>query len=233
LFWAGDQLTSWDENDGMQSALRAILSGGLSGMTLSHSDTGGYTEFRARIYNILRTEQMLMRWMEMETFSGAMLRTHPGLLPSLSAQVNSSTETLLSAKFCSKLHTLLHPYRTVLMKQASEFGYPLVRYMFMEFPNDVSSIGIVSQFMLGDMFLIAPIFAKHVETVEVYFPEMTSWTHVFTGNVINGSGFPKVSVNAPIGTPAVFYRNDQDEHLNSTTSAVMSMKAMRAWWKEQ
>ena len=114
LFWAGDQLTSWDEYDGMQSALRAILSGGLSGMSLTHSDTGGYTEVDTPLYNILRTEEILIRWMEMETFSGSMLRTHPGLLPTLSAQVNSSSMTLQATKFCSKIHSLLHPYRYVL-----------------------------------------------------------------------------------------------------------------------
>ena len=105
-------------------------------MALSHSDTGGYTEFRERIYNMLRTEEMLIRWMEMETFSGSMLRTHPGLLPTLSAQVNTSSATLASTKFCSKIHSLLHPYRVVLMDEAAAYGYPLARYMFLEFPND-------------------------------------------------------------------------------------------------
>ena len=61
LFWVGDQLTSWDQYDGMRSALSAMLSGGLSGISMTHSDTGGYTEFRERIYNMLRTEKMLIR----------------------------------------------------------------------------------------------------------------------------------------------------------------------------
>ena len=43
VFWAGDQLTSWDEFDGLQSCLRAYLSGGFSGMSLMSSDIGGYT----------------------------------------------------------------------------------------------------------------------------------------------------------------------------------------------
>src|SRR5699024_1171728 len=42
LFWAGDQLVTWDEHDGLASALRGMLAGGVSGMTLTHSDTGGY-----------------------------------------------------------------------------------------------------------------------------------------------------------------------------------------------
>jgi alpha-glucosidase len=42
-FWAGDQLVTWDAYDGLASALRGILSGGLSGMALAHSDIGGCT----------------------------------------------------------------------------------------------------------------------------------------------------------------------------------------------
>ena len=94
LFWAGDQLTTWDFYDGLQSALRGMLSGGISGMSLSHSDIGGYTEVDIlNIVRVLRTEELLQRWVEMEAFSGAMFRTHPGLKPSKSAQIDSSNFT--------------------------------------------------------------------------------------------------------------------------------------------
>jgi alpha-glucosidase (family GH31 glycosyl hydrolase) len=43
VFWAGDQLVSWDEFDGLRSCVNAYLSGGYSGMTLLSSDIGGYT----------------------------------------------------------------------------------------------------------------------------------------------------------------------------------------------
>ena len=43
LFWMGDQLPSYDEYDGLMSALTAQLNGAMSGFTLGHSDIGGYT----------------------------------------------------------------------------------------------------------------------------------------------------------------------------------------------
>lgn len=43
LMWLGDQLVSWDAHDGMKSALLGMLQGGLSGLAMSHSDVGGYT----------------------------------------------------------------------------------------------------------------------------------------------------------------------------------------------
>lgn len=43
LYWMGDQLTTFDKMDGLQSALIGLMNGGLSGMTIGHSDIGGYT----------------------------------------------------------------------------------------------------------------------------------------------------------------------------------------------
>ena len=48
LFWLGDQLVSWDEHDGIKSAVTGLLSSGLSGYSLQHSDIGGYTAIIAR-----------------------------------------------------------------------------------------------------------------------------------------------------------------------------------------
>jgi alpha-glucosidase len=45
-FWLGDQLVTWDEHDGLRSALTGMLSGGLTGHSLTHSDIGGYTMVR-------------------------------------------------------------------------------------------------------------------------------------------------------------------------------------------
>ena len=43
LFWLGDQMPSWDGDDGLASTITAMLSSGVSGHALTHSDTGGYT----------------------------------------------------------------------------------------------------------------------------------------------------------------------------------------------
>jgi len=43
LYWMGDQLVTYDHYDGMQSAMIGLMNGGLSGMTMGHSDIGGYT----------------------------------------------------------------------------------------------------------------------------------------------------------------------------------------------
>ena len=46
LFWAGDQLVDYGPNDGLGSAITAMLSSGLSGLSINHSDVGGYTALK-------------------------------------------------------------------------------------------------------------------------------------------------------------------------------------------
>ena len=43
LYWMGDQMTTLDRFDGLQSALIGLMNGGVSGATIGHSDIGGYT----------------------------------------------------------------------------------------------------------------------------------------------------------------------------------------------
>jgi alpha-glucosidase len=43
LFWLGDQTVTWDSHDGLATAVIGMLTQGLSGYSLTHSDIGGYT----------------------------------------------------------------------------------------------------------------------------------------------------------------------------------------------
>ena len=80
LFWLGDQLQTWDEYDGIKTAVVGMLSGGVSGFSLLHSDTGGYNAFALKLGNrevpvIARSKELLMRWEELSAFT-CVLRTH-------------------------------------------------------------------------------------------------------------------------------------------------------------
>ena len=193
-------------------------------MSLTHSDTGGYTEFKEHVYNIVRTEELLLRWVEFEAFSGAMLRTHPGLLPDASAQVTSDARSLAHFGFYSHVHKALGPYRKATMYEATFRGTPLMRYMFMEFPADTQSWNLTSQFMFGSEFLVAPVLSKGETTNDnVYLPPGTEWTHVWSGKRFTCRGTPSekmgatvlllppplgctVSVPAPLGEVPAFVR---------------------------
>lgn len=86
LMWAGDQNVTWDEHDGIKSAVIGMLSGGFSGFSITHSDIGGYTTIYAPpTLELTRSKELLYRWMELSAFT-AVFRTHEGIIPELNAQ---------------------------------------------------------------------------------------------------------------------------------------------------
>ena len=90
LYWMGDQMSgALDKYDGLHSALIGMLNGGMSGYSLGHSDIGGYTTVKLteglNIYT--RDEEALKRWIEMNTFSDAVFRSHPSSNPAHNAQI--------------------------------------------------------------------------------------------------------------------------------------------------
>ena len=102
LFWLGDQLQSWDEYDGIKTAVVGLLSGGVSGFSLLHSDTGGYVVLKLDLMGksvpvIARTPELFMRWIELNAFT-AVFRTHEGLEPAVSP---SSTAMPIRWRICS------------------------------------------------------------------------------------------------------------------------------------
>ena len=61
LFWEGDQMVSWQANDGIKSSVVGLLSGGISGYALNHSDIGGYCSINLPFVNYRRTEELFLR----------------------------------------------------------------------------------------------------------------------------------------------------------------------------
>lgn len=200
LFWMGDQLPTYDRFDGMNSAMMGLINGGLSGMSLGHSDIGGYTSINATYngleFKILRNKEILQRWIEMSTFSDIIMRTHPSNKPASNYQIYSDNQTAQFFAYFVKQHIQMAQYKRDLMNEATQNGIPIVRSLMMNFPDDDQSRKITDQFMLGDHIIIAPIFEEGQMFINLYLPPGT-WRHLWTGQVFNGP--TRATVYAPIG----------------------------------
>lgn len=94
--------------------------------------------------------------------------------------------SLVLSKF-TKLKNRLEPYLTTLsIEGAVQLGHPLMRAMFLEFPQDPTAWLVDSQYMLGDALLIAPVFDE--DGVEYYVPS-GSWTSLLDGKRVEGGTF--------------------------------------------
>ncbi len=207
LFWAGDQMVDFGENDGLGSAITAMISSGLSGMAINHSDVGGYTALKFPFFkNYLRDKEVLYRWIEFEAFT-PIFRTHEGLLPNDMVQYYTDDETQEFFARFGKIHKELEPYFKNLIKEASETGVPVIRHPWLVCPKDSNCLETKYQFFVGDDMLVLPLTERGQTTVRGYFPEGT-WVHYFHGTEFDGGRWNEVY--APVGSPAVFVRKESN-----------------------
>jgi sulfoquinovosidase len=210
LFWVGDQLVDWDEHDGIKSAVTGLLSSGLSGYSLEHTDIGGYTAIDNALLKYHRSKELLMRWIELGAFT-TVFRTHEGNIPEVNHQFYSDEKTLSHFIRFARVYTAWKPYRMELVKEASETGLPVLRHPFIHFPYDSEVLGLNYQFMVGSEFMVVPVLNHGEDTVEVYLPA-GNWVHLWSDEKY---GSPErgvhETVSAPIGEPAVFYKEGSEE----------------------
>lgn len=179
VHWGGDCECTWN---GMAQSLRGGLSLGLSGFGFWSHDIGGFMaegqaskESDAAIYK---------RWVQF-----GLLSSHSRLHGSRTSRAPWHVDEeacLVLKKFC-ELKNQLMPYLYEQAIAAHTQGLPLVRAMFIEFPNDRVCQGLDTQYMLGEDLLVAPIF-NETGSCEFYVPAGT-WTGLLDGKQRHGPGF--------------------------------------------
>jgi len=209
--WAGDQMVTWDEHDGLLSALKGLVSGGLSGLAIHHADAGGYTsasfELAGRSWGFVREKELLLRWVEAAAFT-SLLRTHEGNQPGANAQIYSDDESLAHFARMATVYRALAPYRRRLFAQAAQRGWPVVRHPVLHYPDDDELVAAGDRgetFLLGSELLVAPVVAKRARSRRVRLPA-GRFTHLFSGlSYGSHDEGTMIEVAAPLGEPPVFY----------------------------
>ncbi|KAI4348597.1 hypothetical protein L6164_009305 [Bauhinia variegata] len=207
LFWEGDQMVSWQANDGIKSSVVGLLSSGISGYAFNHSDIGGYCTVNLPLIRYRRSQELLLRWMELNSFT-IVFRTHEGNKPSCNSQFYSNQRAMSHFARFAKVYTAWKFYRIQLMKEASQKGLPVCRHLFLHYPHDdyVHQLSY-QQFLVGSEILVVPVLHKGKKLVKAYFPvgERNGWLHIWTGKVFSEQGI-EAWIEAPIGYPAVFVK---------------------------
>jgi alpha-D-xyloside xylohydrolase len=77
------------------------------------------------------------------------------------------------------------PYIYAQSKYASENGLPMVRALFVEYPQDAGSWLVDDEYLFGSDMLVAPLFEAKTTGRNVYLPE-GKWIDYQTSKVYNG-----------------------------------------------
>jgi len=85
----------------------------------------------------------------------------------------------------------LMPYIYAQAKHSSERGFPMLRTLFFEYPDDPTSWLIEDEYMFGSDLLVAPLIEEG-DSRKVYLPP-GSWIDYQTGKVYRGAQWHQIS----------------------------------------
>ena len=189
--WGGDAESTVV---GMQSTLRGGLSYALSAPGLWSHDIGGF--FGSEL-----TPALYARWTQFGALS-PLMRAH-GLRPREPWAFGS--EVLDIARRWIRLRYSLLPYLWQVAHEAAERGWPMLRPLTLEQPQDPAARNVDSQFLLGSDLLVAPVFSDQPSKASrtVYLPA-GAWFDLMTDQRYDGPGY--VDFDCPLDYMPVLVR---------------------------
>jgi alpha-glucosidase len=174
--WTGDNSSSWNHLRLSTSMLENL---GLSGFAFSGADVGGFAG--------TPTPELLTKWFEIGAFQ-PIDRDHTEKgTGDQEPWVGGPEQEAIRRRFINTRYQLM-PYLYTLAEEASRTGMPMLRPLFLEFPQafqdghpidiDTNASG---EFLLGANLLIAaPPFPDETDTYAVEFPS-ADWFDFWTG----------------------------------------------------
>jgi alpha-glucosidase len=196
--WTGDNSSSWNH---LRLATPMIENLGLSGFALSGADTGGYAG--------TPTQVLLTKWFEVAAFQ-PIDRDHTEKgTGDQEPWVGGPEQESIRRHFIETRYQLM-PYLYTLAEEATRSGIPILRPLFLEFPNAATDRrpidtdpAAASEFLLGPDLLIAPPqYGDELDAYTVEFPSL-DWFNFWTGEKI---AFPAPGTAAtpdPTAVPAL------------------------------
>ncbi|MFA9392345.1 MAG: TIM-barrel domain-containing protein [Prolixibacteraceae bacterium] len=167
LHWGGDPANS---NTSMAASLRGGLSIGLSGFSFWSHDIGGFVESCP--------EELYSRWTPYGMLSSH-TRSH-GAPPTEPWEY--SNDFLKGFRKADNMRYELMPYIYAQAKQSTEKGLPMLRALFVEFPEDPGAWLIDNEYLFGADILVAPLF-EEVTSRDVYLPGKGKWIDYQNGKM--------------------------------------------------
>ncbi|MCW3806631.1 alpha-xylosidase [Plebeiibacterium marinum] len=169
VHWGGDPANT---NTAMAAALRGGLSIGLSGFSFWSHDIGGF---------VLQTpEDLYRRWTPF-----GMLTSHTRSHGAPPKEPWEYSKVFLNDfRKADNMRYRLMPYIYAQAKKCTQTGLPMMRALFVEFPDDPGSWLVDDEYLFGEDILVAPLFEEVTER-NVYLPK-GNWIDYQTGKIYEG-----------------------------------------------
>ena len=189
--WTGDNGSTWNH---LRMSTPMLLNLGLSGFAIAGDDVGGFSGSPPM--------DLLTKWIEVGAFNPIFRdHTEKGTNPQ-EPWVGGPEHEAIRRRFIEERYRLL-PYIYTLAEENSRDGMPLMRPLFLEFPNVDLDAG--NEFMWGPSILVAPaMFQEEPQNYSARLPA-GDWYDYWTGQKVAGKtpGGDPVITGAAKGPPAI------------------------------
>jgi alpha-glucosidase/alpha-D-xyloside xylohydrolase len=195
FLWSGDVQDRWET---LKNHVPSGINSGLSGIPYWGFDIGGFIptpEF---------TGELFVRWFQFGAFC-PLFRSHgrnwhlhlpwgwntgdPG--PQETANYTTDPKELHNPEvepICKKYLELRYrmlPYIYTALRETHETGMPMIRALWLHYPEDPVAVGRSDEYLWGRDILVAPVFEKGAATRKVYLPH-GKWFDFWTEELIDG-----------------------------------------------
>ncbi len=177
VHWGGD---AENTDSAMAAELRGGLSLGLSGFTYWSHDVGGFVRRAPR--------DLYRRWLAWGVLTSH-TRAH-GAPPREPWEYDEAfTEDYRRAV---GLKYALMPYVLAQARDSSARGFPMLRALFFEYPEDPTSWTVDDEYLFGRDLLVAPLFEEGAAGRKVYLPP-GAWFDYQTGKLYEGARWHQIA----------------------------------------
>jgi alpha-glucosidase len=202
--WTGDNSSSWNH---LRLATPMLENLGLSGFAFSGADVGGYAG--------TPTPELLTKWFEVAAFQ-PIDRDHTEKDTGDQEPWAGGPEHEAIRRRVIETRYQLMPYLYTLAEEASRSGLPMLRPLFLEFPDAATDHhpidtdpAAAGEFLLGrDLLIAPPQYGDELDAYTVEFPS-SDWFNFWTGEkivfpILGAAATPDpTSVPAPESLPSI------------------------------
>jgi alpha-glucosidase len=190
--WTGDNSSSWNH---LRLTTPMLENLGLSGFGFSGADVGGYAG--------TPSPELLTKWLEVAAFQ-PIDRDHTEKgTGDQEPWVGGPEQEAIRRKFIEARYRLM-PYLYTLADEASRTGLPMLRPLFLEFPDAIADRHPIdtdpeaaSEFLLGSDLLVAP--PQYPDELDAYSVELPTldWYDFWTGERVPHADSPAPAAPDP------------------------------------
>jgi len=196
--WTGDNEASWSH---LEIASPMLLSLNIGALSFVGADVGGFFG---------NTDAELMtRWMQAAAYQ-PFFRGHAHHDAKRREPWMFGQETMTRLRKASMARYALLPFWYTVFHEASKTGMPVMRTMWMQYPQTESLYSVDDQFVIGSDLLVKPVTAPGVTDLVIKFPGDNVWYDAESLVIVSRRGkdgtIQEITVPSDIDTIPVFQR---------------------------